>query len=103
MEMAVGIFCSFKKGNREFIRFEDLDYGMPVPYEYGQKIMQDLARHGIVETKRGPKGGGRRANRKVTLYDIWSAIEGPIHAGVNGGHFEGPLAVFTNAMDKVVL
>jgi len=44
------------------------------------KVLQRLARHGYLESRRGPKGGyglGRDA-RKLTLLSIYEAVDGPL-------------------------
>jgi Rrf2 family protein len=49
-----------------------------VPGAYLAKHLQALARHGIVESTQGPRGGYRlaRAAADVTLLDIVTAVEG---------------------------
>jgi Rrf2 family protein len=44
------------------------------------KVLQSLARAGLLESMRGPKGGFRLARRKsdVTLLMVYEAVEGPL-------------------------
>ena len=51
-----------------------------VPQEYLAKILQRLAKAGIVTTHRGVGGGISlaRAPEKITLMDVIEAIEGPV-------------------------
>lgn len=49
-----------------------------VPLRYLEQIFQDLRRSGLVESKRGPRGGYflKRAADKTTLADLVLALEG---------------------------
>jgi Rrf2 family protein len=51
-----------------------------VPQEYLAKILQRLARAGIVATHRGVGGGITlaRAPEKITMLDVIEAVEGPV-------------------------
>ena len=63
--------------------------GVPLPT--AQKLMQQLARHGLLTGQRGA-GGGYALARPVTdisLADIVEAVEGPIAMTVCSGH-DGP-------------
>jgi Rrf2 family protein len=44
------------------------------------KVLQQLARAGIVQSARGPSGGYRLARnpRDLTLFDVVAALEGPV-------------------------
>ena len=44
------------------------------------KVLQRLAREGLVSSQRGPKGGFRlnRAADEITLLDVYQACEGPL-------------------------
>jgi Rrf2 family protein len=46
------------------------------------KVLQRLAREGIVRSVRGPKGGFRlaRDGDKVSLLEVYEAVEGPVRA-----------------------
>jgi Rrf2 family protein len=50
-----------------------------VPAAYLAKHLQALARAGIVETTKGPRGGYRlaRAASEVTMLDVVEAVQGP--------------------------
>jgi Rrf2 family protein len=47
------------------------------------KVLQDLARGGLVHSTRGPKGGFSlaKAAEEVSLLEVYEAIEGPIQSG----------------------
>ncbi len=58
----------------------EISEALDIPYHYLSKILQDLARKGILGSTKGP-GGGFRLNRRpaeITLYTLIEAIEGPI-------------------------
>lgn len=56
------------------------DIGKPInaPQAYIAKLLQELSRHNIVSSIRGPGGGFylNEANKKTRLYDIISLIDG---------------------------
>jgi len=51
-----------------------------VPKKFLEKIIQDLVRGGLIQSKRGPAGGYRlaRAAEAISFCDVIEAIEGPI-------------------------
>lgn len=55
---------------------------LPVSENTLAKVMQRLGRAGLVHSTRGPQGGFTlaQAPSKVTLLDIYEAIEGPLEA-----------------------
>ena len=51
-----------------------------IPVELLAKVLQTLAKHGIIESQNGPKGGyvlAREAN-VITIAQVLEAIEGPL-------------------------
>jgi Rrf2 family protein len=68
-----------------------------IPLRYLEQIFQDLRRAGLVESKRGPRGGYslKRDPASITLADVVRALQGPIEAMVaaldeEGGRGEEP-------------
>ncbi|HET6612173.1 MAG TPA: Rrf2 family transcriptional regulator [Kofleriaceae bacterium] len=53
-----------------------------IPLRYLEQIFQDLKRAGLVESKRGPRGGYclARGPEEITLGDVVRALQGPIGA-----------------------
>jgi Rrf2 family iron-sulfur cluster assembly transcriptional regulator len=51
-----------------------------IPLRYLEQIFQDLKRAGLVESKRGPRGGYylKRSPSEITLGDVVRALQGPI-------------------------
>ncbi len=51
-----------------------------IPLRYLEQIFQDLKRAGLVESKRGPRGGYflKRSASEITLGDVVRALQGPI-------------------------
>lgn len=51
-----------------------------IPLRYLEQIFQDLKRAGLVESKRGPRGGYylKRTAAEITLGDVVRALQGPI-------------------------
>ncbi|MDA3925434.1 MAG: Rrf2 family transcriptional regulator [Kiritimatiellae bacterium] len=61
------------------VRKQKLAEELSVSQEHLAKIIQRMARTGILQTVRGPKGGCRLTEGalSMTLLDIYEAIEGP--------------------------
>ena len=51
-----------------------------VPKKFLEKIIQDLTRSGLIQSKRGPCGGYSlaRSPAEISFYEVIEAIEGPI-------------------------
>lgn len=51
-----------------------------IPVELLAKVLQTLAKHGLIESQNGPKGGYSlaRAASEITIAQVLEAIEGPI-------------------------
>ncbi len=51
-----------------------------IPVELLAKVLQALAKHGVVESQNGPKGGYLLARnaREITITQVLEAIEGPL-------------------------
>ncbi|RMH38876.1 MAG: Rrf2 family transcriptional regulator [Deltaproteobacteria bacterium] len=51
-----------------------------IPLRYLEQIFQDLRRAGLVDSKRGPRGGYtlKRDPAEITLGDVVRALQGPI-------------------------
>lgn len=59
---------------KEIARRED------IPLRYLEQIFQDLKRAGLVESKRGPRGGYylKRPPDEISLSDVVVALQGPV-------------------------
>lgn len=67
-----------KADQDEYVTVTDLSDKIDVPKEFLAKIFQDLAKHGILESRRG-RGGGFRLSRppgEIAIYEIVELIEG---------------------------
>jgi Rrf2 family protein len=51
-----------------------------IPLRYLEQIFQDLKRAGLVDSKRGPRGGYhlKRAPEEISLAEVVRALQGPI-------------------------
>lgn len=73
------IFIASKSLNSERVRLRDVAKQIETPEAFTAKIMQDLARCGIVNSIKGPKGGFEIDQSKmntIKLKDIVVAIDG---------------------------
>lgn len=64
----------------EAIQAKDIARREDIPLRYLEQIFQDLRRSGVVESKRGPRGGYllKRPPEEISLSDIITALQGPI-------------------------
>ncbi len=71
-------YLAGKKG--EVTMVDEIARKMDTPKSFLAKILQKLARAGIVESFRGVKGGFRLAMspRQISLLDVIEAIQGPV-------------------------
>jgi Rrf2 family protein len=60
-----------------------------IPVELLAKVLQTLAKHGLVESQNGPKGGYLLAKnaRAITIAQVLEAIEGPL--GITDCYHDG--------------
>tara|TARA_R110002096_G_scaffold44526_4_gene120044 strand:- start:24904 stop:25374 length:471 start_codon:yes stop_codon:yes gene_type:complete len=62
------------------IQAKDIALREQIPLRYLEQIFQDLRRAGIIESKRGPRGGYllKRNPKDLTLAEIVGVLQGPI-------------------------
>ena len=93
-----------KRNSNDYIQAEQIGKTLNFSVGYLQRIIQTLARHGILECRRGRIGGARLRNRKVTLLDLWNVTFGQIDiANPAVPELKKPLKAFSDAMKKVVI
>jgi Rrf2 family protein len=65
--------------DKGLILSQDVSKKYNIPVEYLLKIMQQLVRARILQSKRGPRGGFSLARpaTKITMLDIVEGVEGP--------------------------
>ena len=68
------------------VQVRDVASRQHIPLRFLEQIFQSLKRAGIVESKRGPRGGFTlaRAAEEVRLGDVLRAVEGPVVLGARG-------------------
>lgn len=62
------------------LRVSDAAEAMPISANHLAKVLQRLARAGLVTSVRGPRGGFSLARpaKKIRLLEIYEAVEGPL-------------------------
>jgi Rrf2 family protein len=62
------------------VQAKDVARREEIPLRYLEQIFQDLKRAGLVEARRGPRGGYylKRAPESIRLGDVVRALQGPI-------------------------
>lgn len=110
------IFIAAKSLNSERVRLRDVASEIETPEAFTAKIMQDLARWGIVKSIKGPKGGFEieiDKLQRIKLKDIVVAIDGDqiftgCGLGLKACNHEKPcpihndFASIRNALDKML-
>ncbi len=75
------------------IQAKDIALREQIPLRYLEQIFQDLRRAGIIESKRGPRGGYllKRNPKDLSLAEIVSVLQGPIRElfSLDDGETEG--------------
>ena len=59
------------------VNTKEIAHQYNIPVELLAKVLQRLAKHGLIISQNGPKGG-YVSRQEVTVADVISAIEGPI-------------------------
>jgi len=66
--------------DKGMILSQDVSKKYNIPLEYLFKILQQLVKARILQSKRGPRGGFSMARpvTKITMFDVVEAVEGPV-------------------------
>ncbi len=72
------LYLAVNSSEEQKILAKDLSINTGVPQAYLSKLMQELARHNLISSVRGPRGGFylTEENRKVRLMEIINVIDG---------------------------
>ncbi|RDY60618.1 RrF2 family transcriptional regulator [Flagellimonas nanhaiensis] len=72
------LYLSLNSNEEEKLMTKDISEKINVPKSYLAKILQDLSRHGVIASSKGPKGGFylHDNNKKISLIDIIEVIDG---------------------------
>ena len=67
-------------GKAQAIQAKDIARRQALPLRYLEQIFQDLRRAGLVDSRRGPRGGYtlKRAPEQITLSDLVTALHGSV-------------------------
>ena len=82
--LAVGYVAQHRE-DVELILSQDIAKKYNIPLEYLLKILQQLVRANVLQSKRGPRGGFSlaKAPNKITMLQVIEAVEGPISGKLN--------------------
>jgi Rrf2 family iron-sulfur cluster assembly transcriptional regulator len=77
-EYAIHAMTSLAVARGGAARAEEIAQSEEIPLPILSKVLQDLARKGLLESRRGPGGGFRLSRRPelITLRDVVAAIDG---------------------------
>lgn len=75
------LYLAVNSSKGKKILAKDLSIKTGVPQAYLSKLMQQLARHNLISSTRGPRGGFYLTdeNRDIALIDIVNVIDGEYH------------------------
>jgi Rrf2 family protein len=72
------IYMTERKAQRKNLGVKEIADALQVPQQFLAKILQQLSKHNLVSSVKGPNGGFyiSEANAKVTLLDIVECMDG---------------------------
>ncbi|MHC4571828.1 MAG: RrF2 family transcriptional regulator [Planctomycetota bacterium] len=76
----LAVACIAQNKDQGLILSRDVSKKYNIPLEYLHNIMKQLAKAGILRSKRGPHGGYSmgKPTTKITMLDVVEAVEGPV-------------------------
>ncbi len=74
--LKIMIYLSTVQGESKLAGLKDIARANGSPEAFTAKILQQLVRHGLLQSLRGPTGGFRIADRPITLLEVVKAIDG---------------------------
>ncbi len=79
-DYAIRCVLHLAESEKEVVMVNEIAKGREIPKSFLAKIMQELAKAGIVESFRGVKGGFKLAKKaeEISLLDIVELMEGPV-------------------------
>ncbi|MDX3453420.1 Rrf2 family transcriptional regulator [Streptomyces sp. ME02-8801-2C] len=80
LELAVRQDAAVPQGDGAAVKAETVAAAQAIPHKFLEGILGDLRRGGIVDSRRGGKGGYRLARpaAEITVADVVRAVDGPI-------------------------
>ena len=71
------LFVTVLQSNRKYVPIHEISERLNISFHFLTKILQELKRHGIMTSYRGPNGGVSLARpaSEITLMDMINAIE----------------------------
>ena len=70
------LFVALLQSNRQYVPIREISERLNISFHFLTKILQELKRHGIMTSYRGPNGGVSLARpaSEITLMDMINAI-----------------------------
>lgn len=80
MEYGMIILCHLGHKSKERVSAREITKSEHLPHAFTQRILQELLRSGLVDSRRGVSGGYTlsRDPKDITLFEIHDALEGEI-------------------------
>ena len=77
--LRAAVYITLHGGNHRKIGLQELSHHLEIPHHFLGKIMQDLVRHGILDSSKGPSGGfyHNARTQETFLIDILKLTDGP--------------------------
>ena len=81
--LAVGYIA--KNQGKKTVLSQDISKEYDIPLEYLLKILQQLVRANVLNSKRGPRGGFSLAKppKQITMLEMIEAVDGPMTGQLN--------------------
>ncbi len=72
-------YIGYKGGNKKVVGIKEITEDLDIPTAFLKKILQDLSKHKLLVSFKGPNGGFKlfREPKEISLFDIVTVIDGP--------------------------
>ncbi len=72
-------YIGYKGSNKTIVSIKEMTENLDIPSAFLKKILQDLSKHKLLDSFKGPNGGFKlsRSPKDISLFDVVTIIDGP--------------------------
>jgi len=72
-------YIGYKGSNEKIVSIKEIIEDLDIPTAFLKKILQDLSKHKLLDSFKGPNGGFKlsRKPKDISLFDIVTVVDGP--------------------------